>query len=564
MSRLSHVCAVVLLTLGACVGNVMEADQRIGAGFSLDAGNAPADDGATWLLDAGPNLVPGSAGGGVQANAAGLSGGGLAGPGAPAGAGGVDAGAPDGTLASTSNQCGDGAEPLVGDVRIRELSLYQTVKIALYKDNAWVTARNASVVQGKKTLLRTFVEPLSGYRQRPVRALLTLDNDGQQTQLSAEKTVTAASTDENAASTLDFSVDGSLIGPNTQLSVALLETSCPPQPSVGNARVPASGLAALGAVRIGTLRVVLVPVSVGGRMPDMSEAQLAKIRDELLAYYPVAAVEVTSHTPLSWTSALSASGSGWADLLDQIGIQRQRDAPARDIYYFGLVAPTASFSEYCRGGCVLGLAPQTTFISPPDQIGLGVGFVNANTYSTVVHEIGHAHGRAHAPCVPPGGTIQAADSRFPYAGGKIGSWGWDSRSGALLSPTRYIDVMGYCDPTWISDFNYEALATRSRNVNNAASLLVNKNAPRRWQRVILFADGRARWSAVSTDEAPTDQTSARAFDAAGADLGEVPVARVPLSHSADAFMYVPDPDPRWARLELGDRTLVMSQIEAAR
>jgi hypothetical protein len=559
MPRLSHVYAVVLLTVGACVGNVMEADQRFGNQFPADGGAFPANDGAIWLPESGPVFVPATAGG-IQAGTAGLNGG-L--PGAGTAGGAADAGAPDAMLSSASNPCGSGPEPVAGDLRIRELALYQAVKIPLFRDNAWVATRNASVVQGKKALVRTFIEPLSGYRPRPLRALLTLDNDGQTTQLSSDKTLSAASTDDNASSTFDFPIDGAQIGPNTQLSVSIIETTCPVQAAAGGARVPATGLSALGAVRINKLRVVLVPVSVGGRAPDTSEAQLAKIRDELLAYYPVAAVEVTARAVITWPSALSASGTGWAELLNQIGRERQRDAVARDVYYFGLVAPTASFSEYCRGGCVLGLAPQTTFVSPPDQIGLGVGFVNANTYSTVVHEIGHAHGRAHAPCVPVGGTIQSPDPRFPYAGGKIGSWGWDSRSGQLLSPTRYVDVMGYCDPTWISDFNYEALATRSRNVNTSASILTDKGAPSSWQRLILFADGRARWAGISTTEAPTDLSSARAFDAAGADLGEVPVARVPLSHSDDAFMYMPEPDPRWARLELGDRSVVVAQIEAA-
>jgi hypothetical protein len=559
MPRLSHVYAVVLLTVGACVGNVMEADQRFGNQFPGDGGAFPANDGAIGLPESGPVFVPATAGG-IQAGTAGLNGG-L--PGAGTAGGAADAGAPDAMLSSASNPCGSGPEPVAGDLRIRELALYQAVKIPLFRDNAWVATRNASVVQGKKALVRTFIEPLSGYRPRPLRALLTLDNDGQTTQLSSDKTLSAASTDDNASSTFDFPIDGAQIGPNTQLSVSIIETTCPVQAAAGGARVPATGLSALGAVRINKLRVVLVPVSVGGRAPDTSEAQLAKIRDELLAYYPVAAVEVTARAVITWPSALSASGTGWAELLNQIGRERQRDAVARDVYYFGLVAPTASFSEYCRGGCVLGLAPQTTFVSPPDQIGLGVGFVNANTYSTVVHEIGHAHGRAHAPCVPVGGTIQSPDPRFPYAGGKIGSWGWDSRSGQLLSPTRYVDVMGYCDPTWISDFNYEALATRSRNVNTSASILTDKGAPSSWQRLILFADGRARWAGISTTEAPTDLSSARAFDAAGADLGEVPVARVPLSHSDDAFMYMPEPDPRWARLELGDRSVVVAQIEAA-
>ncbi len=558
MSHRSPVLAIALLTMSAC-GGVMDAEPRIGSGSRL-GGAGPLNAGTGWPGDGGQAALPASTGG-AGAGAAGLIGGQAGLP----GAGGLDPGAPVDATLSGENPCGSGPEPLATDLRIRELALYQTVKIPLFKDGAWLTTRNASAVQGKKMLLRTFVEPLAGYRTRSLHAVLTLDNDGQRKHLSVDKSVAAASTDEAADSTFDFTVEGALIGPNTQLSVSILEPTCPAQPASGSgARVPATGLQALGATRIGTLRVVFVPVSIGGRVPDTGEQQLAKFRDELLAYYPVAQVEVTAHAPIIWPNGLTAtSTSAWSELLNQIGLERQRDAPAREVYYYGLVAPAASFSTYCRASCILGLAPQTTFVSPPDQIGLGVGFVNANTYATAVHEIGHAHGRAHAPCVPEGGFIEGADPSFPYSGGKIGSWGWDSRSGQLLSPTRYVDVMGYCDPTWISDFTYEGLAARSRDVNTAARIITNKSAATTWQRVILFADGRARWAGVSTTETPADLSRASAFDVAGQALDDVPVARVPLSHSADAFLYVPEPEPAWAWLELGDRNLVRAEIEPA-
>jgi hypothetical protein len=550
MARLSYV--VWLLALTACMGNVIDATQRED-GPSLDAGGQLLpDDGSTWHPDGGW-LLPHPDGGLPGA----LTGGDAAGPGGAAD-GGLDA------TVSWSNLC-NGVEPVVGDLRIRELSIYQVVKIPLFKDDSWVMPRNASVVQGKKALLRAFIEPLTDYRPRLLRAVLSIDNDGRTTQLTSEKTLGGASTDEAPDSTFDFNIDGALIGPSTQLSVAILERSCPaPGSASAGARVPATGLQALGSTRFGTLRVVLVPVDIGGRVPDTGAEQVARIHDELLAYYPVAEVEVTTHAPLSWSQSVLADSTGWTELLNEIGLQRERDAPARDVYYFGLVTPAPSFREYCGVGCVLGLAPQTRFVSPPDQIGLGLGFINAGTYKTIVHELGHAHGRGHAPCAPDGASIQGVDARYPYMGGEIGSWGWDSRSGQLLSPTRYTDVMGYCNPAWISDFNYEALATRSRNVNTAARILTTSARPTTWQRVILFADGRARWAGVSTTDAPTDRRAAYAVGAQGQELGEVEVAYVPLSHSPDAFLYVPEPDPAWASLQLGGRALVFADIEPAR
>jgi hypothetical protein len=278
----------------------------------------------------------------------------------------------------------------------------------------------------------------------------------------------------------------------------------------------------------------------------------------------VGEVEVTAHAPITWSGSPKADGTGWSELLNQIGRTRQTDAPAGNVYYFGWITPAAAFKDYCRTGCVLGLAPQTTFVSRANQIGLGVGFVDENTYTTVVHELGHAHGLPHAPCVPRGGSIQGADTKFPYTGAKIGSWGWDSRSNKLMSPATYVDIMSYCEPTWISDYNYEKIATRCKAVNNAARIFFNgEQAPTTWRGILLSASGSARWLGMELDESPGETSVARARDAQGRVVAEVPVVRVPLSHNDDAFLYVPDLDPLWTSLDLGDRVLTLGTIAPA-
>jgi hypothetical protein len=473
----------------------------------------------------------------------------------------------DQTLQSGGNlngACANG-EPLVANLRVRELALYQAVKIPVYKDNTWVTTRNASVVQGKKTLVRAFVEPLPGYTPHPLRGLLTLDNAGIKTVLMSDRTVAVASTDEVADSTFDFQVAGTLIGPSTQLSLAVIEPSCPVQaPAAASAaRIPTSGAQALNAAAVGDLNVVLVPVTLSGLTPDTSDAQLTKVKDALRAYYPVADVEVSFRAPISYAGTVRADGGGWSDVLNAVQRQRQSDGVGANVYYFGLITPAASFRDYCKTGCVLGLAPQTTFVSRSNQVGLGVGFIDENTYTTVVHELGHAHGLPHAPCAPRGGAIQGADSRFPYAGGKIGSWGWDSRNSKLMAPATYADVMSYCDPIWISDYNYEKIATRCKAVNTSARIFYpdpDKSAAlTRWNGILLLATGGARWSGVTLDEPPSETSPARALDASGQVVAELEVVRVPLSHTADEFLYVPELDPEWVAIDLGDRKV---EIEA--
>ena len=50
---------------------------------------------------------------------------------------------------------------------------------------------------------------------------------------------------------------------------------------------------------------------------------------------------------------------------------------------------------------------------------------------------------------------------------------------------------------------------------------------------------------------------------AGAELAELSVAIVPLSHSADSFLYLPELDPSWTTLQVGDRRIVLADIAPA-
>ena len=68
---------------------------------------------------------------------------------------------------------------------------------------------------------------------------------------------------------------------------------------------------------------------------------------------------------------------------------------------------------------------------------------------TIAHELGHNMSLKHAPCGNPPGQ----EPGFPNSGGRIGSPGYDSGSQTLVPPT-HADLMGYCDPNWISDYSF--------------------------------------------------------------------------------------------------------------
>lgn len=472
------------------------------------------------------------------------------------------------TAVGTRGKCAKGREePLADGLKISEIALYQTVKVSLYRNPKWTesSAREAPVVQGKKALVRVFVTALDDYEPRLLRAVLTLRNGSESQEIVDEHTLRASSKDDERESTFNFDVPADQLGPSTELSVSLQELSCDlGTGDARNARFPSSGLRPLDATRIGTLRVVLVPVrTADGRVPLTSDAELAKIRSELLAYYPVPDVEVEVREPLAWTASVAAlDGQTWSNLLNQIMRTRKDDLPDKDVYYFGLVQPAATFREYCPRGCILGLAPQTTSVMPSAQVGLGASFGDGQTYETIVHELGHAHGRGHSPCVQSGGTIDGTDQSYPFTDGSIGGWGWNSNKDQLIPPSHK-DVMGYCEPNWISAYNYGALAARSQDVNTAALVRVTSGGAR-WHHVLLYADGGARWGGDVEDVMPSGKTErARVLDAQGQLLDTIDVVRIPLSHTSDAFLYIPEPGPRWATLELGDRRIALASIQPA-
>lgn len=79
-----------------------------------------------------------------------------------------------------------------------------------------------------------------------------------------------------------------------------------------------------------------------------------------------------------------------------------------------------------------------------DALSSGAGF-------TVAHELGHNMGQPHAPCGNPSGV----DPNFPHGNAFIGVVGYDGENNQLMSPTGNRDLMSYCGPRWISDYNYE-------------------------------------------------------------------------------------------------------------
>src|SRR5690606_9479822 len=101
-------------------------------------------------------------------------------------------------------------------------------------------------------------------------------------------------------------------------------------------------------------------------------------------------------------------------------------------YYYGMVRVVS--------GSTAGLGT----VGSPTAIG------RDDSAPTQVHESGHNFGRRHAPC----GGAANPDPSYPDPNAYLVSWGYDLLHNRLYNPASYRDLMSYCQPEWISEYNY--------------------------------------------------------------------------------------------------------------
>jgi hypothetical protein len=438
---------------------------------------------------------------------------------------------------------------LIRGLSISEIAIYQGVKIRLAAEGEAVNPRNAPVVQGRDALLRVFLEPQSGWTSRLVRARLELRGSGFGVhELTKEKQVSSASSDSFLNSSINFDIPGSFMVADLTWSIALERTdTLEGSGQSDKARFPASGQAQMNADFTGdTLKIVLVPIQYNfdgsGRVAPTSPDQVERYRKGLYALFPTPEVEISIHEPFAWNSEVQAYGQGWSELLQGILNLRRSEGAARNVYYYGVVTPADSMARYCNRGCVAGLStlssnPGTDYV----RGSIGLGFAGDNAVGTMVHEVGHAHGRRHAPCGL--GQNQEADPEYPYAGGVLGVWGYDLNRKILIDPDEYKDLMSYCDPRWISDYQYRALFDRIAYVNRLAFHIPASNTSQEWTSIIIGMDGTPTWGTdVDADAAFGGERTQINFLAGGGQVQSLEDAHYfPFSHIPGGLLLLPKP-----------------------
>ncbi len=353
-------------------------------------------------------------------------------------------------------------------VIIERVSLYQGIERDLMVDGELVEDDEVPLVEGRPGLLRVFYSIDDDYNGNRVTGRLHV---GGETFESEPDRLEDESAQHDLDTTINIPLDvGDWPGGDAEWSVELVQEG-DFEPGAG-ARFPSEGDATSEVeADANVLRVVIVPFSYeadgSGRVPNLDDDQVEEIRSYFHKLYPVSDVELSVHDVIPFESALGPDGSGWF-IAGLATVQARNDAgDGEDVYYYGMFNPTDTLQQFCFGGCLLGVTLLND--DPADEgdpnlrIAIGVGF-SSRAADVAAHELGHSHGRPHAPCGPNGTLPDGIDPRYPYDDGEIGVWGYDFYEDHLVEPDA-TDIMGYCDDQWISDYQYRALYERGRHVN---------------------------------------------------------------------------------------------------
>ncbi len=182
------------------------------------------------------------------------------------------------------------------------------------------------------------------------------------------------------------------------------------------------------------ISLVLVPLVLAGRTGSPLDYTSA-----MLDHWPLKNLQVSvraAHT-VSSVASVQASGDGWSSVLNELASLRSSDGS--NAYYFGVLD-----AGYNSGVAGMG------FVGAPVAIGWD------RSVGVMLHELGHNFGLSHAPCGNPSGP----DSNYPYTGATCGTWGYRQSTGELQSPNGLRDLMSYCGPDWISDYNFKKVQNR--------------------------------------------------------------------------------------------------------
>ena len=384
----------------------------------------------------------------------------------PDAAGNADAGGAGDGAAPESDAGGGPPGPLARDIALGLIEGAQGVFVPLVRAGALVPPadRKTDLIEGRPLFIRIHVVPGKTFAARPLRAVLTVTSDDQPTPARFEdsKMIAEASRSDDLASTFNFLLPKEAVLPSSRFAVSLHETAPVASPEPAPApRFPAPDQAdAALAIKAGKMELDLVLVratGVGGPLMDSPERR-QRVESYLYDVYPVQKLNVRWRDPVKFTKKISRN-DGFATL-QQL---RTMDGAKPHEYYHLLVAVEDTVET------LLGIAELAGATAADGPRRIGMTFVRKRSIDSeldsISHEMGHNHGRNHVA----GCNAQGIDPQYPYPNTAVGVDGYSLSENAFKPAAMYKDLMGYCYPTWISDYTFDAFSRRVRAVTSFAT-----------------------------------------------------------------------------------------------
>ena len=297
------------------------------------------------------------------------------------------------------------------------------------------------LVRNRPTFVRVFARVLNGSADG-VTVSITASRGGQAlgTVDSTTQSVSPSPSRGNAGSTFNIALPASWLSGDVNIQAVVDSQNVINETNEGN------NTFALDLVfnDMPAYNIVLVPINythVGTLYPAPQEDNVTSFADEV---WPLDTINISFHATYNFSGNL-AYGSEWQRLVNEMRTLKSSDNAPASTYYYGVIPIQNANGRWWNGG-IAGISG----VGSRAGAGLDIG---GNTFA---HEIGHGFGLDHAPCGVSG------DPNYPYAGGSIGQYGFD-QNGNIKAPNQYVDLMSYCSPSWVSDYNYKLVYADQRN-----------------------------------------------------------------------------------------------------
>jgi hypothetical protein len=333
------------------------------------------------------------------------------------------------------------APPTGGTLNLRIDGMYLTQSTQTYTGTV-------PLVQNRNGYLRVFVLADGPNLVAPsvrIRLYQNLVLVSEQTVTRAVLGVPTAVDESSLSNSWNLPIGGALIRPGLSIVAEVDLGNSVTETNESDNAFPAAAPQALTVRSVPTLNVTLVPVIQQGNGLTGNVSNPNGFLDAVQKMHPLATINTQVHAAYTTTTSDTLEdlnvNMAWGTILGEIDLLRTVELSAR--YYYGVAKVS-----YTNG--VAGVA----YVSTPsgsERAALGWDYLPSGSL-VAAHELAHNWGRNHAPCGNPAGV----DTQYPRPDGSTGVYGLDVATQTLKPPTAN-DIMGYCDPKWISDYTYKAV-----------------------------------------------------------------------------------------------------------